>query len=420
MAGRFSRAHSRHCRTSLLPDSALHSVLMSALDRTRFLEALALAESAIGLTEPNPRVGCVIGNEHGEVFGVGATQQAGGPHAEVMALRAAASAGHTVRGATAWVTLEPCAHHGRTPPCCDALIEQGLARVVVALQDPFPGVCGQGIARLRAAGIQVEGAAPDLAAAAWGLNIGFFSRVLRQRPWVRLKVAATLDGRTSLDNGVSQWITGEAARADGHAWRHRASAVLTGIGTVLSDDPRLDVRLVPSRWQPTRVVVDAQLRLPVNARLLVAPGRTIVACADADPKRAVALQAAGAEVLCMPQRSSSAEARSVDLVALLAALAARGINELHVEAGPRLNTSLLAAGLVDELLVYLAPTVVGPGQGMVTWPALEQLPTEHVWAFHSGLAVGVDYRLRLVRQPARFDHGLAAVPMSADFTSPPT
>ena len=419
MAGQFSRAQPRPWRTSLRPDSALNTALMSALDRKRFLEALALAESAIGITEPNPRVGCVIGNEQGEVFGVGATQRAGGPHAEVMALRAAASAGHTVRGATAWVTLEPCAHHGRTPPCCDALIEHGLARVVVALQDPYPGVCGQGIARLRAVGIQVDHAAPELAAAAWDLNIGFFSRVLRHRPWVRLKVAATLDGRTSLENGVSQWITGEAARADGHAWRHRASAVLTGIGTVLADDPRLDVRLVPSRWQPTRVVVDSQLRLPIDARLFAAPGRTIVACADTDPKRAAALQASGAEVLCLPQSSSSAEARAVDLVALLAALASRDINELHVEAGPRLNASLLAAGLVDELLIYLAPTVVGPGRGMVTWPALGQLPAGHAWAFHSGIAVGADFRLRLGRQPAGFVHSLATVPVSKDFTLPP-
>jgi diaminohydroxyphosphoribosylaminopyrimidine deaminase / 5-amino-6-(5-phosphoribosylamino)uracil reductase len=390
-----------------------------ALDRLRLHQALGLASEAIGVSEPNPRVGCVIGTEDGHVLGTGSTQHAGGPHAEVMALHAAASAGHTVRGATAWVTLEPCAHHGRTPPCCDALIEHGLARVVVALQDPYPGVCGQGIARLRAAGIQVDAAAPDLAAAAWDLNIGFFSRVFRQRPWVRLKVAATLDGRISLENGVSQWITGEAARTDGHAWRRRASAVLTGIGTVLADDPRLDVRLVPSVWQPTRVVVDSQLRLPVGARLVAAPGRTIVACADADAARAGVLQAAAVEVLILPQSSSPTSARAVDLVALLAALATRGVNELHVEAGPRLNASLLAAGLVDELLVYVAPCIVGPGRGMVTWPALEQLPASPSWAFHSGAAVGVDFRLRLTRRPEDFVHVLAALPVSMNFTSPP-
>lgn len=390
-----------------------------ALDRQRLKQALELAHDAIGVSQPNPRVGCVLGTEDGRIVGTGSTQQAGGPHAEVVALRAAASAGHSVRGATAWVTLEPCAHHGRTPPCCDALIEHGVARVVVALQDPYPDVCGLGIARLRAAGIQVDAAAPDLAAAAWDLNIGFFSRVLRQRPWVRLKVAATLDGRTSLENGVSQWITGEAARADGHAWRRRASAVLTGIGTVLADDPRLDVRLVPSLWQPTRVVVDSQLRLPVGARLVAAPGRTIVACANADPARALALQAAGVEVLDLSPHTSPTAARAVNLVALFAALAARDINELHVEAGPRLNASLLAASLVDEVLVYLAPCIVGPGQGFVTWPALEQLPASPGWAFHSGTAVGADLRLRLTRQAEDFVHTLAAVPVSMNFTATP-
>ena len=389
---------------------------MSALDRTRLQEALALAESVIGMTEPNPRVGCIIGDEHGKVFGMGATQQAGGPHAEVMALRAAASAGQTVRGGTAWVTLEPCAHLGRTPPCCDALIDHGLARVVVALQDPFPAVCGQGIARLRAAGIQVDAAAPDLAAAAWDLNIGFFSRVLRQRPWVRLKVAATLDGRTSLENGVSQWITGEAARADGHAWRRRASAVLTGIGTVLADDPRLDVRLVPSVHQPVRVVVDSQLRLPLNARLLGTPGRVIVASAGPDAGRMAALRAAGVEVINLPRDFAAGLAPAVDLLVLLTALAERGVNELHVEAGPRLNAGLLAAGLVDELLVYLAPSIIGPGQGLVSWPAFRALPGAPAWTFSSVASVGADLRLRLARSETGFNYGLAGVPVSMGFT----
>jgi len=388
------------------------------LDRLRLQQALNLAHDAIGVSEPNPRVGCVIGMEDGRVFGVGSTQQAGGPHAEAVALRAALNAGHALRGATAWVTLEPCAHHGRTPPCCDALVAQGLARVVVAVADPFPGVCGKGLERLRAAGIQVDAAPDDLAAAAWDLNVGFFSRVLRQRPWVRLKVAATLDGRTSLENGVSQWITGEAARADGHTWRRRASAVLTGIGTVLADDPRLDVRLVPSNWQPTRVVVDSRLRLPMTARLLAAPGRTIVACADADAARAKALLEAGVEVLDLPQNSSHALATAVDLGALLRALAARGINELHVEAGPKLNASLLAAGLVDELLVYLAPSIVGPGRGVVSWCPLTQLPAGSAWKFQCGTAIGRDLRLRLAREPAHFEHNLATVPMSVNFTTP--
>ena len=253
------------------------------LDQHRLLEALDLAASAIGTTEPNPRVGCVIGTADGQLLSRGATQQAGGPHAEVMALRDAAAQGCDVRGATAWVTLEPCAHHGSTPPCCDALIAAGVARVVVALQDPFAQVAGTGLERMRAAGVQVDMADADIAEAAWNLNIGFFSRLLRQRPWVRLKVAASLDGRTALDNGQSQWITGAAARADGHAWRKRASAVLTGIGTVLADDPRLDVRLVPSTWQPLRVVVDSTLRTPPGARLLAPPGQVLIATALASP-----------------------------------------------------------------------------------------------------------------------------------------
>ena len=194
----------------------------SQLDHTRMQQALALAHAVIGNTEPNPRVGCVIGSDDGEVFGQGATQPAGGPHAEVMALRDAAAVSRNLRGATAWVTLEPCAHHGRTPPCCDALIAAGIGRVVVALPDPFPQVAGSGLARMRTAGINVELADQIAAQAAWELNIGFFSRVLRKRPWVRVKVAASLDGRTGLDNGVSQWITGEGARIDGHAWRKRA------------------------------------------------------------------------------------------------------------------------------------------------------------------------------------------------------
>jgi diaminohydroxyphosphoribosylaminopyrimidine deaminase/5-amino-6-(5-phosphoribosylamino)uracil reductase len=220
-------------------------------------------------------VGCVLGRADGSVLGRGATQQAGGPHAEVMALRDAAAAGHSVQGATAWVTLEPCAHHGRTPPCCDALIAAGLARVVVAIGDPFAQVAGAGLARLRAAGIEVVMADADIAQAAREINIGFFSRIERGRPWVRMKIAASLDGRTALPNGVSQWITGEPARTDGHAWRRRAAAVLTGIGTVLEDDPRLDVRLVPTPAQPLRVVVDSRLETPPAARLLQPPGHGV-------------------------------------------------------------------------------------------------------------------------------------------------
>ncbi len=256
---------------------------MNSLDHQRLGAALVLAEAAIGLSDPNPRVGCIIGTADGLILGQGHTQQAGGPHAEVMALRDARSQGHDVRGATAWVTLEPCAHHGRTPPCCDALVAAGLARVVVAIEDPFPQVSGQGIARMRAAGIDVLLADSAIAARAREINIGFVSRFERGRPWVRLKVAASLDGRTALPSGASQWITGPEARTDGHHWRNRASAILTGIGTILSDDPRLDVRLAPAFVQPRRMVLDSQLRMPPTARVLQPPGACEIITADHVP-----------------------------------------------------------------------------------------------------------------------------------------
>lgn len=361
-----------------------------ALDHTRLTEALALAELAVGLSDPNPRVGCVIGDATGHVLGRGHTQQAGGPHAEVMALRDAAAAGVSVNGATAWVTLEPCAHHGRTPPCCDALIAAGLRRVVVALTDPFPRVAGEGIRRLRAAGVQVDLAPPDIAEKAWALNIGFFSRVLRGRPWVRVKVASSLDGRTALDNGASQWITSPEARADGHAWRRRAGAVLTGIGTVLADDPRLDVRLVPAALQPVRVVVDSALRTPPAAKLLDAPGTVWIATAGGGASHAAALRARGAEVLTLP-----GPAGKVDLPALLALLAERGLNEVHVEAGQELTGSLLRDGLADEVVAYLAPLLLGSGRGWVAWPGLQTLDDGLRLRLQDIQQVGGDLRLRL-------------------------
>ena len=330
---------------------------LSESDHHRLHEALSLARRAIGLSEPNPRVGCVIAAADGRVLASGFTQQAGGPHAEAAALAAARAAGIDPRGATAWVSLEPCAHHGRTPPCSDALVEAGIARVVVACVDPNPLVAGAGLARLRAAGIAVELADGELARAARELNIGFFSRMRRGRPWVRLKVAASLDGRTALPDGSSQWITGEAARADGHRWRARASALLTGIGTVLEDDPRLDVRLAPTPRQPLRVVVDSRLQTPAAARILDAPGEVLIYTAGHDASREAAWHARGVRLVALP----GAQAK-VDLGAMLADLAARGINELHVEAGHKLNGSLLRAGLVDELLVYLAPKLLGAGR----------------------------------------------------------
>lgn len=372
---------------------------LSPDDHALLMRAIALAQGAIGLSDPNPRVGCVLHDASGRLAGEGHTQQAGGPHAEVVALRAAAAAGRTLAGGTAWVSLEPCAHHGRTPPCADALVAAGIARVVVATTDPYDRVAGQGIARLRAAGVRVDLAAPDDAAcrAARELNIGFFSRVLRRRPWVRMKMAASLDGRTALADGRSQWITGPAARADGHAWRQRAGAVLTGIGTVRDDDPRLDVRLVPSVLQPLRVVADSGFATPVDARLLAPPGAVLVVGARDLPERMAALTAASARVLHLPDAGGR-----VDLAALIDRLGAEGVNELHVEAGATLNAALLQTGLVDELLLYLAPKLLGPGRDLAQLPALEDLSQALTLQFEDVQRVGDDLRLRL-RRPGAAD-----------------
>ena len=366
---------------------------LSPADHRLLTQAIELAHGSIGLSDPNPRVGCVIHDGHGQLAGQGCTQEAGGPHAEVMALRDARQAGRAVAGGTAWVSLEPCAHHGRTPPCTGALIAAGLARVVVATADPFTQVAGRGIAQLRAAGIVVDVAEPGATVrAAHELNIGFFSRVLRHRAWVRVKVAASLDGRTALPDGRSQWITGEAARADGHAWRRRAGAVLTGIGTVRDDNPRLDVRLVPSQRQPLRVVVDSDFATPPSARLLAGPGRALVVGARERPDRMADLRAAGADVLLLPGNDGR-----VDLVALIDHLSVTGVNELHVEAGATLNAALISAGLVDELLVYLAPKLLGPGRDMAALPVLPSLSQAFEMRFEAISPLGHDLCLRARR-----------------------
>jgi diaminohydroxyphosphoribosylaminopyrimidine deaminase/5-amino-6-(5-phosphoribosylamino)uracil reductase len=360
----------------------------SDLGAMRF--ALILAEQAIGLSEPNPRVGCVILDASGQLLGCGHTQAAGQAHAEVMALRDAQTKGNSVLGATAYVTLEPCAHQGRTAPCCDALIAAGLSRVVMAVLDPNPLVAGQGQARLQAAGLATE--CGLLAEEAQALNIGFFSRMQRGRPFVRMKIAASLDGRTALLNGASQWITAAAARADGHAWRKRAGAVLTGIGTVRDDNPRLDVRLVDTAIQPLRVVIDSRLETPADARLLAPPGPVLIYCAvppDSRPAAAAALRAAAAELVCLAGPQAK-----VDLSAVLADLGRRGINELHIEAGHKLNGSLLREGLVDELLVYLAPKLLGQGREMAAFGPLESLADALQWRWLDCAVVGEDLRLR--------------------------
>ena len=346
--------------------------------------ALDQAAKGLFLTSPNPRVGCVLVRD-GQIIASGHTQRAGEAHAEVDALRDAASRGIDVRGATVYVTLEPCSHHGRTPPCTEALITAGVGRVVAAIEDPNPLVAGKGIAQLRAAGITVETGV--LATEAREMNIGFFHRMQHGRPWVRLKIAASLDGGTALSNGESQWITSSAARDDGHAWRARACAILTGIGTVQQDNPQLNVRAVTTPRQPQRIVVDSQLETDPAARVL-AGGGTWIITTDAHPERASRLRDAGAEVIVLPT-----EGVKVDLNALMQLLGQRQMNELHVEAGYKLNGSLLRMGLVDEMLVYLAPCLLGSAQGMARLPELNALSDRITMRFHRIDRVGDDLRV---------------------------
>ena len=350
--------------------------------------ALALEWAAKGMyiTAPNPRIGCVIVKD-GEVIGAGHTQPAGQAHAEIQALRDAVARGNDVRGATAYVTLEPCSHYGRTPPCSKALVEAGLGRVVAAMGDPNPLVAGRGMAQLEAAGIAV--AMGELASEAHELNIGFFKRMRQGLPWVRLKTAASLDGFTALENGESQWITGPEARADGHAWRARACVILTGIGTVKADDPQLTVRGIDmaNARQPRRVIVDSRLEIDLNARILQGAPCWIVAAVD-DGDKAKQLRDAGHEIIVLPNASGK-----VDLPALMRELGRREINEVHVEAGSKLNASLVREGCVDELLVYLAPSLIGAGQGMFALPPLARLADKHALRFHGVSQVGADLRI---------------------------
>jgi diaminohydroxyphosphoribosylaminopyrimidine deaminase/5-amino-6-(5-phosphoribosylamino)uracil reductase len=350
-------------------------------DQQHMSRALELARRGLYTATPNPRVGCVIVGE-GKIVGEGWHERAGEPHAEVHALRAA---GDRARGATAYVTLEPCSHQGRTPPCCEALIAAGVSRVVAAMQDPNPLVAGKGIALLRAANIAVDTGL--MACEAGELNIGFVSRMTRGRPWVRLKVAASLDGKTALLNGQSQWITGPDARRDGHAWRAQACAILTGIGTVKDDNPQLTVRDVTTPRQPLRVVVDSRLETPLDARVL-GEGTLIVAAAT-DTIRSQALQARGAEILVLPNAAGK-----VELPDLMQELGRRGINELHIEAGYKLNGSLLNEGLVDELLIYMAPCVLGDAaHGMFNLPALTALSERRAFNIVDVRQIGADIRI---------------------------
>jgi len=366
--------------------------MLSAQDSLWMAKALHLAERGLYTTSPNPRVGCVLVRDD-KIVGEGWHQYAGEPHAEVHALRAA---GKAARGATVYVTLEPCSHQGRTPPCADALIGAGVTRVVAAMQDPNPQVAGQGIKKLRAAGIEVECGLMEIAARE--LNIGFFSRMTRGLPWLRSKIAMSLDGRTALNNGISQWITGVAARQDVQHWRGRSCAVLTGIGTVLADDPRLNVRdpelggsEIKALRQPLRAVLDSRLQLPLTARILFG-GNVVVYTATPDLQKMAALEKLGVRVVVLPDVCGR-----VDLIAMLRDLAASGCNEVLVEAGSLLNGALLQAGLVDELVLYVAPQLLGDmARGMAQLGELIKLDQRVELEWQDVRNVGKDMRI-LVR-----------------------
>lgn len=363
-------------------------VTFSEFDRHCMREALALAEKGLWTTDPNPRVGCVIAVDQ-TIVGRGWHRAAGEPHAEVVALQ---EAGENARGATAYVTLEPCGHVGRTPPCSQALIAAGIERVVAAIKDPNPAVSGRGFAQLKDAGVLVETGL--MAQQARNLNPGFISRHERGRPWLRVKMAASLDGLTAAADGRSQWITGPEARADGHLWRARSSAILTGIGTVLTDDPRLDARADRVERQPVRVVADSKARLPRHARVLQTGEPIWVASTTAGPWTDAAVR--------WQQLPASADGR-VDLRALVEWMAELEFNEVHVEAGPVLAGALVAAGLVDELLIYQAPVVMGTGRPMLNLPGMENFDDRLHLALVEQRPVGSDLRLlfRMAEPPPR-------------------
>jgi len=356
--------------------------MFTGSDSRWMAQALQLADRGLYSASPNPRVGCVLVVDD-ELVGSGWHQRTGAPHAEVYALR---EAGNKARGATAYVTLEPCSHHGKTPPCADALIAAGVARVVVAVQDPNPKVAGAGIAKLSAAGITVECGLMEMIAR--DLNIGFISRMTRGTPWVRSKIAMSLDGRSALANGASKWITGEASRRDVQHWRARSCAVLTGIDTVLADDARLNVRDIETERQPLRVVLDSQLRMPITARMLQSGGVLIYTAID-DAGKMRTLEESGATIIMLPDGSGQ-----IDLPAMLHDLAQRGCNEVLLEAGSTLNGAMLRAGLVDELVLYVAPQLLGDrARGMVQLGELTALDQSANLKWQDMRQVGDDLRI---------------------------
>lgn len=338
----------------------------------------------------------MIVGANGVVLGSGHTQQVGKSHAEISALADAKLKGHCVIGATMYVTLEPCAHVGRTGPCANAIVEAGIAKVVASIGDPNPKVSGKGFEILRAAGVNVEIGAGAMKAK--NLNLGFFSRFIRQRPWIRLKIASSLDGRTALLNDQSKWITGNSARQDGHVWRGRASAIMTGIGTILKDDPRLDCRFGSVTEQPMLAIIDSQLRTPSSAKIFDTERKTIIYGAQIDRERQKTLESKGALVIYLPDRNSIQP--SVDLKAVMTDLAQREINELHIEAGAKLNGSLIKNNLVDEYLIYIAPKIIGPGYPFAQLDALQDLSELSELQFISCELIGQDLRV-IAREPGR-------------------
>ena len=356
---------------------------MSFSDQGYMRRALELAARGLNTTTPNPRVGCVIVRD-GQIVGEGWHVRAGEPHAEVHALR---MAGELARGATAYVTLEPCSHYGRTPPCAEALIQAGVARVVAAMTDPNPLVAGRGLQMMEDAGIAT--ASGVLADEALALNAGFVARMVRHRPWLRLKTGCSLDGRTALPDGQSKWITSPESRADVQHLRARSCTMLTGVGTVLADDPQLTVRDFAVERQPLRVIVDSHLRTPPTAQIFKTP-RVLIACVKAELAKKQALEAVGAEVIEL----TGADGR-VDLVALLAELAARGCNEVTAEAGAELNGALLQAGLVDEWVLYQAPVIIGDAARGVARLDLAELGQKLRPAVLEKTAIGPDLRWTL-------------------------
>ena len=375
--------------------------MYTELDHQWMQQALSLAKKALFISNPNPRVGCVLVKEN-QIIGEGYTQVAGSHHAEIMAILDAKAKGHDVKDSTAYVTLEPCCHHGKTPPCTQSLIENGIKQVIAAMTDPNPQVAGQGLETLRNAGIEVRCGLLEVQARE--LNPGFIRRMTLGLPWVRMKIAASLAVTTALSNGVSQWITSDEARLDGHRWRAQSCCILTGIGTVKEDDPRMNVRGIDTPRQPLKVLIDSFLEVPLSSKILDSSqaGNTVVICGQVNEAHLHHQQEKLREMnIPIIQLQETSGQGKVDLKALMTYLAQKmHINEVHVEAGYKLNGSLLRENCVDELLIYLAPRLLGEGLGMANLPILNSLGESQTsnWQFIEHCQVGDDLRVRLIKK----------------------